>query len=188
MRAALILLTAAYIGAAQPAHLINARVETRAIAGGLQATIQQIATAGQPAWIAYAVPMAEGEHHTCGGWNNKVMLEGAKELILFYRVEQGEVKRLRTLSEECEIDAGNMPVYWLTNVNAAESVAWLQSLSAQSQWINAISMHRDPAAVAALIAIVERERTSKQGRQAMNLLTRSKDPRATAYLAKVLAK
>ena len=56
------------------------------------------------------------------------------------------------------------------------------------QSINSIALHRDPAAVTALIAIVDRERTSKQGRQAMNLLTRSKDPRATAYIGKVLAK
>ena len=200
MRPALLVIAAALSCAAQPARLTNGHVETRAVSGGLQATMRQLG-GSTPVWIAYSVPIAEGEHHMCGGNNNKVMLEGAKELVLFYRVEQGEVKRMRTLSEECEIDAGGAQVYWLTGVNAADSVALLQNMTtlaqnatnahggiSYTQPINAIGLHRDASAIPALIAIVERERNSKLGRQAMNILGRSNDPRATTYLGKVLSK
>lgn len=190
MKLAVLTLALAALGFAQPARLQNGNVQTRPASAGLEATFKQIiASSPQPLWIAYSVPIAEGEHHQCGWGPNRVMLEGARELLMFYRIEQGEVKRIRTLTEDCEIDAGGMPVHWLTSVGPAESVAMLAKMTTKfTQSVNAIGLHRDPAVVPALIAIIDQERTSRAGKQAMSLLGKSNDQRALQYLGKVLTR
>ncbi|HEV2492618.1 MAG TPA: HEAT repeat domain-containing protein [Terriglobia bacterium] len=51
-----------------PAHLVNARVETRSAAAGLEQAFRAIESAQtEPAWIAYAVPAVPGRHEMCCG-------------------------------------------------------------------------------------------------------------------------
>ena len=63
--------------------------------------------------------------------------------------------KIRTLSPDCEIDAGDLPVHWLTDVKPAESVALLNTFATQRERymdgaMIAIALHSDPAADAAL--------------------------------------
>src|ERR1019366_4238641 len=68
-------------------------------------------------------------------------------------------ERIRTLSPDCEIDAGGLPLHWLSDVKPAESVALLDTFAAGRERgvsglmdgaLAAIAAHSDPAADAAL--------------------------------------
>ena len=49
-------------------------------------------------------------------------------LSILFRVENNALDRIRTLSPNCEIDAGGVPVHWLNDVQPAQSIALLTSL------------------------------------------------------------
>ena len=74
------------------------------------------------------------------GWNQPgvIHLEPPDHAVILFRVDNGAVERIRTLSPDCEIDAGNLPVHWLADVKPVESVALLDTFavtdSAQEQW------------------------------------------------------
>lgn len=56
------------VEAGVPAHLVNARVESRSAAAGFEPTFRAIESAqAEPAWIAYAVPAVPGRHQMCCG-------------------------------------------------------------------------------------------------------------------------
>jgi HEAT repeat protein len=164
MRPALVLLAAALPLAAQPPKLlVNAQVDSRSAAAGLDATFRAAAAAQpQPAWIAYNVPSIRtfmGCDYVRDGWNQQPMgvihLEPPDHAVILFRVDQGAVERIRSLSPDCEIDAGNLPLHWLNDVKPAESVAMLNTFASQRERyqdsaMNAIAMHSDPSADAAL--------------------------------------
>jgi len=135
----------------QQPHLQNARMETRAAAGGLEATLLSIVNSqSSPAWVGYAVPIIPGDRQMCC-WNDSVRgcflepsnnsrtvvvssnqtvkLEGPTQLVVLYRVENRQVGKIRSFSPECELDAGGLPFIWLTGVNAAESVKVLEGIA-----------------------------------------------------------
>jgi hypothetical protein len=139
---------------AQQPHVQNARMETRAVTGGLDATMRAIVNAqSSPAWVGYAVPILPGDRQMCC-WNNSVRgcflepgnndrtvvvtnnqtikLEGPTELVALYRVENRQIGKVRSFSPECELDAGGLPFIWLTSVNAAESVKLLEGIARDS--------------------------------------------------------
>ena len=69
---------------------------------------------------------------TFGPSGGTVHLEGATEFYVFYRVEDKKVGKIRNYSIDCNIDAGGLPVYFLTGVNAAQSVGLLEGLIASN--------------------------------------------------------
>src|SRR4029077_4718837 len=152
MRTALLLLAAALSAAAQPKKLVNAQLDTRSAAAGLEGVFRQLMTAQpQPAWIAYTVPAARGRQFGCDSyWRDgeftvagaTVHLEPPSEALVLYRVDANQVGKIRTLAPDCDIDAGGVPVHWLTDVRPAGGVGLLGTLSA----INAIGISTDTAA------------------------------------------
>ena len=114
---------------AQEPRLSNAKLQTRSAAAGLEREFRALLAAGQePAWVGYSVPKIPGEHQMCcssgccggcrleGGKSDSstrvpgpVRLEGGRQLLVLYRVEQGLVDKIRSFSEECELDAGGLP-------------------------------------------------------------------------------
>ena len=138
----------------QQPHVQNARMETRAVVGGLDATLRAIVNAqSSPAWVGYTVPILPGDRQMCC-WNNSVRgcflepgsndrtvvvatnqtikLEGPTELVVLYRLENRQVGKVRSFSPECDLDAGGLPFIWLTGVNAAESVKLLEGIARDS--------------------------------------------------------
>jgi hypothetical protein len=161
MKAALWLMTAALPLGAQPKLLVNAQVTAKSAAAGLEQTFRPLVTAQpQPAWIGYSVPSIRaslGCDYVRDGWDQPgvIHLEPPDHAVILFRVESGELQRIRTLSPDCSIDAGNLPFYWLNDVKPAESVAMLNALAAQRDRysdgaMTAIAMHSDAAAEAAL--------------------------------------
>ena len=107
------------------------------------------------------MPSARGYNLGCDyvrdGFNQPgvVHLEPPDHAVILFRVEANALNRIRTLSPDCEIDAGNVPVHWLTDVQPAQSIALLVSLMPQRDRLGesplgAIAQHSDPAADQAL--------------------------------------
>ena len=91
-----------------------------------------------------------------------VKLEGSQQMVVMFRVVDKQVERIRTFSEECELDAGGRQVHWLQDVRPAESIALLQSLIGTdperksritNSAIGAIAMHADTSAAPALVKL-----------------------------------
>jgi hypothetical protein len=117
-----------WAGALAQSQIVNARLETRQATRGLEAEIQTVAAQGAPAWVGYRVPTVRGPQHMCNSnsWTStKVMLEPATELTILVRVENRRIDRLQTVTPDCEVDAGDLPVIWLEGVTPAQSAAWL---------------------------------------------------------------
>ena len=162
MRPALVLLSLAGLAAyAQQPRFENARVETRPVAGNLESTLRTfVSSASGPEWIGYAVRTVPGDRHMCGwengpGASHHLSLEGSTTMFVLYRVEQQAITKLRLADPDCEIDAGGLSVTWLTGVNTAQSVRYLESLVGAGRNTDpallAISLHDDPSAMPVLI-------------------------------------
>ncbi len=169
MKRALWLIAVALPLAAQPKLLVNAKLDTRPAGAGLEQTFRPLhrPRSPQPAWIAYSVPSIRSfmgcDYVRDNGFNpvdqyqaGVVHLEPPDHAVVLFRIDGGNIERIRTLSPDCEIDAGDLPVHWLTDVKPAESVALLNTFATQRERymdsaMNAIAMHSDPAAEAALM-------------------------------------
>jgi hypothetical protein len=186
-------------GSVQP-KIENAKVQTRAVNGALDASFRTIVTSQlEPAWIGYSVPQVAGERSMCG----TVSLEGAREFVMLYRVEGGKVEKIRTYATDCLFDGGQLPVYWLTGVDGSQSALLLSSFIPPADpvdqrekrglsWqlansaLSAIARHHDGAP--ALIDIARKPQVSSQVKQeAVRWLGRSKDPRAVKFFEEILA-
>jgi HEAT repeat protein len=157
------LLLAAALGlAAQPKLLVNAQTDTRSAAAGLEAQFRALLAAQpQPAWVGYSVPAVRVSGLGCEyvrdgmGTAGVVHLEPPSQAVVLYRVEAGAVTRIRTVSPDCEIDAGGLVVHWLTDVPPEQSIALLKAFTADrerlgSAMLSAIGWHAGAAADQAL--------------------------------------
>jgi len=162
MKPLLWLVAAALPLGAQPKLLVNAKLDTRPAATGLEQTFRPLVAAqSQPAWIAYSVPSTRvnlGCDYVRDGWSQPgvIHLEPPDHAVILFRVDGGAVERIRSLSPDCEIDAGGLPVHWLADVKPAESVALLDAFATGRERtmdgaMSAIAAHADAAADAALL-------------------------------------
>jgi len=159
-----------------PARFVNARVETRVADGALGRQLAALPAGRKDAmWIGYSVPAVPGDSGCEADRPARIYLEGrpkkpevrqeptegTRVMTVLFRAEAGRFQRVRQVSSDCELDAGGLPVLWLTNVSAAQSVAALKdfvtgiddSSDRLSQpALTAIALHRDPAAQAAIEA------------------------------------
>ncbi|SPE39559.1 PBS lyase HEAT domain protein repeat-containing protein [Candidatus Sulfopaludibacter sp. SbA3] len=159
MKGTLWLMVAALPLCAQPKLLTNAKVDTRSASAGLDQIFRAALNAQpQPAWIGYAVPSTRTYNLGCDYVNRSdfnqagvVHLEPPDQAVILFRVEANTVDRIRALSPDCEIDAGGVPMHWLSDVQPAQSVALLatfvdQHMNNFNGALSAIAMHADPAA------------------------------------------
>ncbi len=141
------------VSKADQSQFVNAKVETRSAAQGLETAVQQIVGQSQQlVWLAYEVEAVAGNHSVCCGnyhsdngievcgtcnlenerqsggetnRNKKVHLEENEPVTVLLRVDQKRVMRIRLASSNCSLDAGGLRVVWLADVKPAESVALL---------------------------------------------------------------
>lgn len=179
--------------APQP-RVTNAQMETRPAAAGLEKEFRAIVSShAASAWIGYSAPLIPGEHQMCcyssvDNWNGSaccgicrlegktdggvnmqsepVKLEGPRNMFVLFRIEQGRVQKIRSFSEDCQIDAGGVPFIWLTDARPAESVALLTSFVVNGDLdtkegertshsaLSAIALHGDASADRALESFV----------------------------------
>jgi HEAT repeat protein len=189
---------------AEVPHIENAKLETRATSASLDATMREIAgTAEKAQWVGYHVDQVAGERGVCcnNNWNDvncgtcqlekenggmsstthtdgSVRLEGARQLVVLYRLEAKRVVRIRVASEDCALDAGGLAFVWLTGVKAAESVTLLATYVRGAEFdghgehgiangaLTAIALHADAAAERALESFATPEQPESLRRQA----------------------
>jgi hypothetical protein len=163
MRILLILVIFATAALAQRPEIENAQMQTKAFSGSLGSQLQQFGAG--PFWAGYSEPVVAGRHGSMC-WNDgngegahsanaPVRLEGEVAVVVLIRVENSRVEKLRITSPDCRLDAGGLPFYWIENVSAAQSVAWLKSQAEQTTTRNdsaifAIALHADTSADQAL--------------------------------------
>jgi HEAT repeat protein len=173
---------------AETPQVVNAKIEARAVNGSLAETLRGIeAQADKPGWVGYSVAEIAGDRTVCcGNFNDNygscgtcrlerengftttnsqkesqsgtVQLEGSRELLVLLRLEGKQVMRIREASENCTLDAGGLPFFWLTGVKPTESVALLTDFVHKATFeghgeheigqgaLSAIALHADPSA------------------------------------------
>lgn len=187
--------SAAPQSAAAPGNIENAKLETRAVSGTLTETFRAIeAQADKPEWTGYRVPEIAGDRTMCcGNYNDgdnrcgtcrlerehedgnissnsksggTIELEGSRQLLVLTRLEGKQVTRIRVASENCTLDAGGLPLIWLTGVKPEESVAYLSDFVRKAGVeghgdhnigqgaLSAIAMHEDASADSAMASFV----------------------------------
>ena len=182
----------------------NAKLETRAVTTSLEATMRELAAAAvKPQWIGYRVDQIAGERGVCcnNTWNDGncgtcrlekensgtnitthpdgvVKLEGARQLVVLYRLESKQIVNIRVASEDCTLDAGGLSFLWLTGVKAPESVAVLSTYVLRSDFeghgehkpghgaLTAIALHSDASADRALQSFVKPDQREDLRKQA----------------------
>src|SRR2546421_3776063 len=142
---------------AQEPRLVNAQTQTRAVTSGLEKEFRSLVkNQVEAAWIGYAVAAVEGNHHICcyssedrhapaSFRHGRCRLEGrddgmnfqtnsesdegerADYLLVLFRVADKSVGKIRVFTDDCELDAGGLSVYWLTDVKPKESIDLLAS-------------------------------------------------------------
>ncbi|MBS1823976.1 MAG: HEAT repeat domain-containing protein [Acidobacteria bacterium] len=202
MKTTLMLLMAALPLPAQPKRLVDARVQTRAVTGGLAQQIGALQTQQpQPAWAAYVVPAARGRQFGCDGyWRDKefvvaggvVHLEPPQEVMVLLRFHDQQVSQIRTLAPDCDISAGGATFYWLTGVAAADSVAMLQAFvrpggRLSEPAVNAIGFHAGPAAEAALEKFIARDQPESVRSRAVSWMGTTRGRRGVEKIKEIVA-
>ena len=131
--------TVALPAGAQTPRLSNGRIESHAttnIARDLQALA---GTLTDPTWIGYTQPLIDGDHQMCDYWNNgnrytqstdPIRLEPADFFFVMFRVENKQITRIRTYSDNCPLDVGGKAVHWFNNVAVNDSVNYMKTFMA----------------------------------------------------------
>jgi HEAT repeat protein len=176
-------------------QVVNAKIETRRVTRGLAAEIQAVADRGAAAWVGYRTPTLPGPQHMCESRRtSRVMLEPATELTILIRVEDRRVIKLQTVTPDCEVDAGGLPVVWLEGVSAADSAAWLitaiQSTDGRAQResqivqraIAALVWHAGDEPLKAVVELARNDRRADVRGQALFWLSQRAGQQAVAAI------
>src|SRR5947209_2083059 len=184
--------------AAQPKLLVNAKLDTRSGAA-LQREFQTLLTTQpQPAWIMYSVPSVRTYNLGCDyvrdgvGTSGVVHLEPPDHTLVLFRVDGNAVTRVRALSPNCEIDAADVPVHWLTDVQPAESIALLNTFVTQREIdangaLTAIAMHADAGADTALAGYAASDKAEWLRQRTASLLGSARGRRGLEVLKNLIA-
>jgi hypothetical protein len=196
----------------------NARLETGSAASGLRSALRQAASGSrEPYWVAWSVPMVEGERYACCfgegyrastcllegknmGWGNTDPEGSARKpdqkLIVLLRMEGGQVDKIRAFSESCPLDAGKRRFVWLGPAKPEESVALVADLAGDpgrrhdhqdSEAYAALALHRSSGADAALEKLASAPRSSKERDQPIFWLGQRRGPRGVHFLSGLAA-
>lgn len=191
--------------------------------------VRAVASRGGAVWIGYRVAMIAGPRHMCcyDSFNDanaccgmcrlengsgvtmtnqlqsrdgtRIVLEPPTEFLILARVENGGVMRLRTFTPDCDVDAGNMPVVWLTDVRPDDSVAWLSTLingvgadrektsRVADPALTALSLHTAPSALNALIRFAKQADSTKLRGQALFWLAQRAGEQAMATITSAIS-
>src|SRR2546427_11560366 len=82
--------------------------------------------------------------------------ESPDQILVLFRVADKSVGKIRVFTDDCKLDAGGLPVHWLTNVKPKDSIDLLASFVGRTEEkaerrksesaITAIALHADSAA------------------------------------------
>jgi HEAT repeat protein len=165
----------------------STRLERRDASGGLSTTVIAIQRADNgPLWIGWTVPAVASREGHGDRWGDgdagRCVLDdegeirnphgingGTRRLVILVRSLGIDVTRVAFTDERCTVDAGSRPVYWLSGVVPAQSVALMAQLvrdgaaartggrknRPREQALPALALHGDGAADTALTEFVK---------------------------------
>lgn len=120
-------------------RLSNGRIESHSTTNIAKDLPALAATLTEPMWIGYTQPLVDGNHNMCDYWNDGRMitqstdpihLEPANYFFVLFRIEDRQITRIRSYSDNCPLDAGGKAVHWFTNVPVADSVGYMKTFMA----------------------------------------------------------
>ena len=186
LAAAFLLLAATAL--AQHPRIVRGTVTSVAASGDLGAQIRGSRTK----YIGYAVPEVEGERVMCCFENYGEFRSGGKcsldhdgssftnddheqlhplseTFALIYRVENGEIAKVRTYSMDCVLDADGAAITWIDGVDPRRSVALIVSLLSPTghhsdNVMSALALHADPSATTELERLLKSSDASDETR------------------------
>jgi hypothetical protein len=182
MRTAFILFVSVLAVSAQP-PTTKAQLETRALAGDLESQLR----GSGPSWFGYEIKSMRqsGDNYCNGRTSQPIHLEGTDRAAIYLRVVNNQVEKLQVYSLGCEVDAGGLPIVWLTGVPVQASLAYLQKQVGghlADSAIFAISRHDDPRAIDLLIRDAKSEALPHTREQALFWLAQRAGSRASAAI------
>ena len=202
---------------AQQPDFVNARLISRAAQPDVARAIAALARAQiEPAWIGYSVPAMTGDSFNRNdGWSERcrleqqrvdpatnapvagpIRLEAAPTVTVLVRLQTTQIRRVRSFSGDCQIDAGGLQVYWLGDVGGAQSVEFLKTLVSGSaagttardeseSALSAIALHRGPAAAAAILDLAKNG-TPRMRQRALYWIARRAESQAAGVIAQAI--
>jgi hypothetical protein len=186
---------------AQAPRIANATLETRQLTRPLDVEIAALAAQGGSRWVGYRVPTVAGPRRMCGGI---VLLEPPSEMLVLVRLEDTAIVRLRTVTPDCSVDAGGMPVVWLENVRVDDSLRWLTTLArttdaarttnagptfrsgVEQSAISTLALHPGQTAVTTLIALARDDTRPRIRSHALFWLAQRAGEQATAAIGSAI--
>ena len=195
---------------AEPPRTVNAKLVPRAATPDLARAISAIVgQQAEPVWVGYSVAVLNrGDAGRQDGWSERcrleqtpidttgkpliagpIKLEPSPTIAVLMRIENREIQRIRTLSSDCAIDAGGLMFYWLDPVDPSQSVAFLRSFVTapdlrrlNDSAMNAISLHQDRSASAALLEFAKSGAESRIRQRALSAVARRAEAQAGAII------
>jgi hypothetical protein len=194
--------------AAPEPQVSHAQQTKRTVTTSLETEFRALVQAAeQPAWIGYTVARTPRRGDSCVGnlapEGRAVMLEGARHSVILFRAEARRITRIHAYAMDCEIDAGDLPLTWLSPVRPDESIRLLDSFTGPpdpsaspadlrqmerlaNSAIYAMGAHSDALALDVLIEKARHEKRPTLRRAAVQAIGRLRDPRAFAFLEEIL--
>jgi hypothetical protein len=121
-------------------------------------------------------------------------LEGGGVLWVLLRFEAGQVNRIRIASGDCTLNAGGLPVSWMPDVSAADSIRLLKSFLAADAAkkladgaLTALAMHKDAEALDRLIDTARTGATAHLRGQALFWLSQRAGDKAAGVISDAVA-
>ena len=190
-----VVLTAAAASAQAP-RFINTTVEMKPASASLERDMQSAGAAQRALWVGYRVSTIPIRHEWCSdsARPTRVVLEPARSMLVLARLEAGSLTELRTVAEQCEVDAGGMPVLLLEDVPADASVHWLRGIITAAgvggherrlgeRAMNALAWTDGALAVDALVDVARRDASQERRGKALFWLAQRAGREAVAAIA-----
>src|ERR1700722_16633687 len=184
----LTLAASALMSSAQQPRVTNTQFHSGPLSLGLSATVDRFRHSNSPLWLGYAVQALPRTHlSACSSWTgssqvedgccNEYRLEDSSDNLnssdrndstnpTFYvllRIDPGAIERVRLAPAGCTLNAGGLPMEWLTDVQTEDSVVFLGQIAAKhteskhdkmaDESLVALSMHATPKATEVLASL-----------------------------------
>ncbi|QNI30907.1 HEAT repeat domain-containing protein [Alloacidobacterium dinghuense] len=172
---------------AQQPKVTNTQFTVEPLGGKLTVAVDRFRQSSEQLWLGYEVAALPQSHlSTCSNWSDTSQMDDGccgeyrleendhsmssgdrapvpQNIYILFRLDHGQIIRVRPVMAGCHLDAGGVPFTWLTGVNPDESVAFLAQLATQSSQSDhskiidgallSISYHETPEATHALSQI-----------------------------------
>lgn len=184
--------------AAVPPNIVNAQVETRTASQPLDREIVALGNRPGPFWIGYRSASVGGPSHLCsdrGLRNTRLYLERPTEFSVLARIERRQVVSLQIVTDDCDVEAGNLPLVWFDAVPADSGITWLNGLVTASttaerkvveRALMALVWHPAPRALQAVIAAARQDQRAKIRSQALFWLSQRAGQEAVAAITSAM--